>query len=93
MSCLSFEINYIQYGRHHSEGTKSEPIELHTDSLVSDQELKEFELGLQTLSRHTLTLVDEFIKITALLSLYMKTKVVVIVTVSYSDRDIDSYRQ
>ena len=31
-SCLSFEINYIQYGRHHSEGAKSEQIELHTDS-------------------------------------------------------------
>ena len=35
MSCLSFEINYIQYGRHHSEGAKSEQIELHTDSLYA----------------------------------------------------------
>ena len=33
VSCLSFEINYIQYGRHHSEGAKSEQIELQTDSL------------------------------------------------------------
>ena len=34
MSCLSFENNYIQNGRHHSEGTKLEPIELHTESFI-----------------------------------------------------------
>ena len=34
LSCLSLENNQIQYGRHHSEGTKSGPIDLQTDSLL-----------------------------------------------------------
>ena len=32
-SCLYLENNQIEYGRHHTEGTKAGPIDLQTDSL------------------------------------------------------------